>query len=104
MVLSGEAGSNEVRTDVLAGRQIGIEHGAYRRKEVPNDDVVFTGGRADTNVTTVAQDAPAFLRHGNRVRKMMIDLRHEYEIDTAIRQRKLFRRSPLEFDHPGRGF
>ena len=38
---------------------------------MPNDDVVFTGGGADTNVTAAAQDAPAFLRYGNRVRKMM---------------------------------
>src|SRR5262249_49426999 len=71
MVLSDEADSNEVRTNVRAGRQIGVKHGAYRRKKVPNDDVVFTGGGADTNVTAAAQDAPAFLRYGNRVRKMM---------------------------------
>ena len=34
---------------------------------------------------------------------MMIDLRHEHEIDTAIRERKLVRRRALEFDHSGCG-
>jgi hypothetical protein len=35
---------------------------------------------------------------------MMIDLRHEHEIDTAVRERKLVRRRALEFDHSGREF
>jgi hypothetical protein len=39
-----------------------------------------------------------------RVGKMMIELRHEHEIDTADRQRKLVRGRALEFDHPGHGF
>jgi hypothetical protein len=35
---------------------------------------------------------------------MMIDLRHEHEIDTAAREWKLVRPRLPEFDHPGRRF
>src|SRR5271169_5627762 len=104
MVARREGGGDKVRLDLITGRQVGIEHGLYRRKKLWHDDIVFTRSGADANVTAHAQDAPAFLRHGNRVGKMMIDLRHENEIDTAVRERKLVRRSPLEFDHPSREF
>ena len=104
MVLGNKASSDEGRADVIARRQIGIKHGAYFRKEVRNDDVVFTRGSPHAEVASGTQNPPALPRDGNRFGKVMIDLRHEYEIDAAVRGWKLVRPRPLEFDHPGRRF
>src|SRR5580704_15028975 len=41
MVPRGEARGRKVRADLIAGWQVGIEHGPHRREEVWHDDIVF---------------------------------------------------------------
>src|SRR5262249_17844541 len=81
MVLGDKASSDEGRADVIARRQIRIEHGANGRKEARNDDIVFTRGSLHAKIASGTQNPPALARRGNRLGKVMIDLRHEYEID-----------------------
>jgi hypothetical protein len=54
-----------------------------------HDDIVFARPGADANVTTGAQDTPAFSRYRGRIGQVVIDLRHEHEIAAALRERKL---------------
>jgi hypothetical protein len=76
-----------------------------------NNSLYFTdrGWAGGLSFALWNRDVRQFLINASRasfsgVGKMMIDLRHEHEIDTAVRERKLVRRPPLEFDHPGRRF
>jgi hypothetical protein len=41
MVPRRKAGGDKIRDNVIARRQIGIEHGSYRRKKLWHDDIVF---------------------------------------------------------------
>ena len=50
--------------------------------------VRLTSAIADANVASLAQHAMAFMCDGGRASKMMIGHRHEYEIGTAIPERK----------------
>ena len=88
MVPRREAGGCKVRADLVTGWEVGVEHGPHRREKVWHDDIVFARSCADANVTTGAQDTPAFSRYRSRIRQVMIDLRHKHEIDAAVRERK----------------
>ena len=84
-----EAGGCKVRADLVAGWEVGVEHGPHCREKVWHDDIVFARSGADANVTTGAQDTPAFSRYSSRSGQVVINLRHEHEIDAAMRERKL---------------
>jgi hypothetical protein len=89
MVPRREASGRKVRPYLIAGWQVGVEHGPHRRKKVWHDDIVFARSGADANITADAQDTPAFSRYRSRIGQVVIDLRHKHEIDAAIRERKL---------------
>jgi hypothetical protein len=89
MVPRREASGRKVRPDLIAGWQAGVEHRPHRREKVWHDDIVFARSGADANVTTDAQDTPAFSRYSSRSGQVVINLRHEHEIDAAMRERKL---------------
>src|SRR5712671_1517058 len=80
-----EAGGCKVRADLVAGWEVGVEHGPHHRQKVWHDDIVFARSGADASVTTGAQDTPAFSRYRSRIGQVVIDLRHEHEIDGATR-------------------
>jgi hypothetical protein len=67
-------GIQDHRPDLIAGWQIGVEHGPDRWKKVWHDDIVFARSGADANVTTDTQDAPAFSRYRGRIGQVVIDL------------------------------
>src|SRR4029077_11915721 len=67
MVPRREVGGRKVRGNLVARWEVGIEHVPHRREKVWHDDIVFARSRADANVTTGAQDAPAFSRYCSRI-------------------------------------
>jgi hypothetical protein len=90
MVPRREAGGSKVRADVVAGWEVvGVEHSLHRREKVGHNDIVFARSGADANVTTGAQDTPAFSRYRSRIGQVVIDLRHKHEVDATVRERKL---------------
>src|SRR5271156_1303418 len=89
MVPRREAGGHKVRPDLIAGRQVGVEHGSYRRKKAWDHYVVFARTGAGANVTTDAHDPLAFSRCRRRIGQVVINLRHKHEIDTVVREWKL---------------
>src|SRR5437762_13371440 len=89
MVARREAGRYKVRPDLVAGWQVGVEHGPHRREKVWHDDIVFARSGADANIPTRAQNTPAFSRYRSRIGQVVINLRHKHEIDVAVPERKL---------------
>jgi len=87
MVPRRDAGGRKVRPDLIAGWQVGVEHGPHRRKKVWHDDIVFARSGAEANVTTDAQNTPAFSRYRSRIGQVVIDLRHKHDIDIAVWER-----------------
>jgi hypothetical protein len=61
-------------------------------------NIVFARSGAYANVTTNAQNAPAFSRHRGRIGQMVIDLPHKHEIDAAVREWKLVRCGATKYD------
>ena len=70
MVPRREAGGRKVHLDLIAGRQVGVEHGPHRRKKAWHDDIVFARSGADANVATDAQNTPEFPRY--RMRRSLV--------------------------------
>src|ERR1700730_15403914 len=85
------------RLDVPPRRKVGFDQ-RPQWEEMPMRKIRLSGAVADAGIAALAQYAMAFTCDGGRFGKMMIDHRHEYEISTAIRERKRLCRS-LAVDH-----
>src|SRR6202011_2327838 len=84
------------------GWQLGLDQ-RLQWEEMSINKVAVTCCIANACMPDVAQHPAAFPRHRRRVSQVMVDLRHEREINRTVRERQRICRSLSEHNVPGNG-